>query len=157
MNTNYTEFWRRFLAFIVDMIIIGVIRSFVIVPILLTMGFEISQGIPTDLEDADQMVPFIGMIATLVGIVSIISTIIFVLYYALMESSSRQASIGKMALGLIVTDENGARLDFSKALIRNLCKIISSMILFIGFIMAAFTQKKQALHDIIARTLVVKQ
>jgi uncharacterized RDD family membrane protein YckC len=62
-----------------------------------------------------------------------------------------------MALGLIVTDTNGAKLDFTKALIRNLCKIISSLILCIGYIMAGFTDKKQGLHDMIANTLVVKK
>jgi uncharacterized RDD family membrane protein YckC len=74
-----------------------------------------------------------------------------------MESSKFQASIGKLALGLVVTDANGAKLDFTKALIRNLSKIISGVIFCVGFIMAGFTDKKQALHDIIASTLVVKK
>lgn len=65
--------------------------------------------------------------------------------------------MGKLALGLIVTDENGGKLDLVKALIRNVSKIISSMILLIGYIMAGFTEKKQALHDIIAKTLVVRK
>jgi len=60
-------------------------------------------------------------------------------------------------LGLKVTDMNGEKLDFSKSLIRNLGKIISGIILYIGYIMAGFTEKKQALHDMIASTLVVKK
>jgi uncharacterized RDD family membrane protein YckC len=74
-----------------------------------------------------------------------------------MESSNYQATIGKIVLGLKVTDVNDAKLDFVKALARNLCKVISSMILMIGYIMAGFTEKKQALHDMIAGTLVVKK
>jgi uncharacterized RDD family membrane protein YckC len=62
-----------------------------------------------------------------------------------------------MVLGLKVTDVNDGKLDFIKALVRNLSKIISGMILLIGYIMAGFTEKKQALHDMIAGTLVVKK
>ena len=74
-----------------------------------------------------------------------------------MESSSNQATVGKMALGIQVTDLEGNRISFGKALGRNLAKIISALIFYIGFIMAAFTAKKQALHDMIAGTLVVKK
>ena len=62
-----------------------------------------------------------------------------------------------MALGIQVTDLEGNRISFGKALGRNLAKIISALIFYIGFIMAAFTAKKQALHDMIAGTLVVKK
>src|SRR5687768_13472688 len=54
------------------------------------------------------------------------------IYYAAMESSQYQATIGKIAMGIKVTDTQGLRLDFSKALLRNITKIISSAILFIG-------------------------
>ena len=103
------------------------------------------------------MMPLIASIMALAGVVSIISMVITVLYYSILESSNMQASVGKMALGLIVVDESGQKLDFSKALVRNLCKIVSWMIMGIGFIMAGFTDKKQGLHDIIAKTIVVKK
>jgi uncharacterized RDD family membrane protein YckC len=74
-----------------------------------------------------------------------------------MESSKYQASVGKLALGLILVDLDGNRIDFSKALLRNIGKIVSAFILGIGYLMAAFTDKKQALHDMIASTLVVKK
>jgi uncharacterized RDD family membrane protein YckC len=80
-----------------------------------------------------------------------------ILYHSLMESSGKQGSVGKMVLGLKVTDLNGGKLDFVKALIRNAGKIVSYLILLIGYIMAGFTEKKQALHDMIASTLVVKK
>lgn len=71
-----------------------------------------------------------------------------------MESSERQATIGKSAMGLIVADENGNRLDVQKALIRNISRLVSGFICLIGYLMAFFTEKKQALHDIIAKTNV---
>jgi uncharacterized RDD family membrane protein YckC len=73
-----------------------------------------------------------------------------------LESSSMQATLGKMALGLKVTDLNGKQISFGKATGRYFAKIISAIILLIGFIMVAFTEKKQGLHDMIAGTLVVK-
>lgn len=96
-------------------------------------------------------------IAALMGGYWILTICIQVLYSTFMESSKFQATVGKLALGLIVTDLSGTKLDFSKALVRNLCKIISNFTLFIGYIMAGFTEKKQALHDMIASTLVVKK
>ncbi len=79
------------------------------------------------------------------------------LYYALFESSSKQATLGKMALGIVVTDIDGNRISFGRANARFWSKIISGMILGIGFLMAAFTEKKQGLHDMIAGTLVIKK
>jgi uncharacterized RDD family membrane protein YckC len=77
------------------------------------------------------------------------------LYYALMESSSKQATLGKLALGIVVTDLNGNRISFGRATGRYFGKIVSGMIFAIGYIMAGFTEKKQALHDMIASCLVV--
>jgi uncharacterized RDD family membrane protein YckC len=91
------------------------------------------------------------------SVASLISWVVNLLYFSFMESSKFQATIGKLALGIIVTDVGGQKLDFVKALIRNISKIISSCILFIGYLMAAFTEKKQALHDMIAGTLVVNK
>jgi uncharacterized RDD family membrane protein YckC len=79
------------------------------------------------------------------------------LYEALMESSAKQATLGKMLLGLMVTDEAGNRISFARASGRHFAKYISSFTLFIGYIMAGFTAKKQALHDMIAGTLVVRK
>ncbi|HET6454033.1 MAG TPA: RDD family protein [Armatimonadota bacterium] len=78
------------------------------------------------------------------------------LYCTLMESSSRQATLGKMALGIIVTDMNGHRVSWGRANARYWSHIVSNMILMIGYIMTGFTEKKQALHDMIAGTLVLK-
>ena len=99
----------------------------------------------------------IAAFASVMSVTIFITFVIQVLYFSLMESSKSQATVGKIALGLKVTDADGNKLDFGKALLRNLGKIVSSMILGIGYIMAGFTEKKQALHDMIASTLVVKK
>jgi uncharacterized RDD family membrane protein YckC len=157
MNTNYAGFWLRFVALVIDGIIVGVAQSFIIVPILGVMGFNFA----TNLEDGNMSeAEAIGMIASIMatmGTTILISAFISILYYVLMETSKFQGTVGKIALGLKVTDMNGGKLDVSKALIRNLGKIISGIILYIGYIMAGFTEKKQALHDMIANTLVVKK
>ena len=158
MNTNYAGFWMRFLALIIDGILIGIVRAFLIVPILAAMGMGMYNNLQNiDTERPADVIGMLGPFVAMASVVSLISTAIWVLYYTFMESSKFQATVGKLALGIVVTDANGAKLDFAKALIRNLCKIISGMILFIGFIMAGFTEKKQGLHDIIAGTLVVKK
>lgn len=78
-------------------------------------------------------------------------------YYAGMESSARQATIGKSAMGIYVADMNGQRISFMRATGRYFAKILSALILFVGYIMAAFTARKQALHDILANTLVLNR
>lgn len=77
------------------------------------------------------------------------------IYEAGLESSSKQATLGKMALGLRVTDKYGRRITFARASGRYFSKLLSR-ILMIGYIMAGFTARKQALHDMIAGTLVVR-
>ncbi len=77
------------------------------------------------------------------------------LYHTWMESSRYEATLGKMALGIIVTDLNGGRISFVRANGRFFGKIVSGMLMNIGYLMAAFTEKKQALHDMLASTLVV--
>jgi len=161
MSTQeYAGFWLRFVAYIIDYIIIQVVQSFVIVPILATMGFGFAaanQGIDwNNLSDAE-MVGLISALSAGLGSVILLSLTILVLYYSLMESSKYQATIGKMALGLKVTDMNGNRLDFGRAFLRQISKIISGMILMIGYIMAGLSAKKQALHDMIAGALVVRK
>jgi uncharacterized RDD family membrane protein YckC len=158
MNTNYAGFGQRLVAVIIDIIIIGVAQSFIIVPLLAAVGL----GFATSAENMDFSNPeeSAGMIAGIMALIGgywILATCIQILYFTFMESSKNQATVGKMAMGLIVTDLNGGKLDFSKALVRNLSKIISNLTMLIGYIMAAFTEKRQALHDMIASTLVVKK
>ncbi len=151
-------FWLRFVAYVIDYIIIWVVQAFIAIPILGMVGISFAKNM--DSMNSMNEGEIFGMIAGVVAAAAataLLTTILVVLYFTLMESSKYQATVGKLALGLIVTDENGGKLDVVKALIRNLSKIISSMILMIGYLMIGFTEKKQGLHDIIAKTLVVKK
>jgi uncharacterized RDD family membrane protein YckC len=84
------------------------------------------------------------------NIISLLGIFTAWLYYAFMESSSKQATLGKMALGFIVTDMSGQRISFLRASVRYFSMILSTLILFIGFLMCIFTRHKQCLHDMIA-------
>jgi uncharacterized RDD family membrane protein YckC len=130
----YAGFWRRVAAFLLDGLLLGVVT----VPLSLALGGDDTAFTPRDSG------------------ASTISTVIAWLYYALMESSAKQATVGKMALGIMVTDLEGRRIGFGRATGRYFAKILSGLILGIGFLMAAFTQRKQALHDMLAGTLVYK-
>jgi uncharacterized RDD family membrane protein YckC len=129
---NYAGIWRRFGAFIIDSIILSVALNF----IFWIFGHKVWVGG--------------GIVSFLFGLIA------NWLYYALLESSSRQATIGKMALGIKVVDYEGKRISFARATARYFSRFISAIILLIGYLMIAFTKRKQALHDIIAKTLVVK-
>jgi uncharacterized RDD family membrane protein YckC len=158
MNTIYAGFWLRFVAYIIDSIIIGAVYWVMSIPIFAIFGISQAAEMQNmeNMSEAEAM-GMAGTIMALSGATTFLITVIAILYWSLMESSKYQATVGKIALGLKVTDMDGKNLDFVKALVRNLCKIISSMIMGIGYIMAGFTEKKQGLHDIIANTLVVKK
>lgn len=158
-NSNYAGFWLRFVAIIIDGIIISILQSVVIMPIFAMLGFGFATTSGFDFNNVSEE-DVVGMAVAFIAAVSAIMTVSFViqtLYFSLMESSKHQATVGKMALGLKVTDTNGDKLDFVKALLRQLGKIVSGMIFLIGYIMAGITDKKQALHDMIAGALVVKK
>lgn len=143
--TNYAGFWRRFAAYLIDSIILS-IGGFIIGGIFGIMLWFSLGDMETDISTAITE-----------GFSSILGIVINWLYFTLLESSHKQATLGKMAVGIIVTDLDGNRISFGRANGRYWGKIISSITLLIGFIMAGFTEKKQALHDIIAGTLVIRK
>lgn len=158
MNTSFAGFWLRFIALIIDAFIIGCVEFIVFVPLLAAMGIGFVGAISEmDTEDPESAIGMIVALAAAATAYSILATGIQMIYYSIMESSKNQATLGKMVVGIKVTDMQGGRLDFTKALLRNLCKLISNFTLLIGYLMAGFTEKKQALHDMIAGTLVVKK
>jgi uncharacterized RDD family membrane protein YckC len=158
MNSTYAGFGLRLVAYIIDAIIIYVAQAFVVVPLLAVFGISFASQIqdPETMSDAEAF-NLAATVMAFAGTAAILTAALGILYGALMESSKYQGTLGKLALGLSVTDMDGNKLDFVKSLVRNLSKILSGMILWIGFIIAAFTEKKQGLHDIIAGTLVYKK
>jgi len=79
------------------------------------------------------------------------------LYWPVLESSAQRGTVGKMMLGLVVADIDGGKLPFLRSLLRNLAKIISAIPFYIGFFLAAFTARKQALHDLITKAVVLRK
>jgi uncharacterized RDD family membrane protein YckC len=79
------------------------------------------------------------------------------LYFAIMESSAKGATLGKMLLHLRVTDMKGDRISFARATGRFFAKALGILTFYIGFLIAVFTAKKQALHDLISGCLVVRE
>jgi uncharacterized RDD family membrane protein YckC len=135
----YAGFWKRFGAAIIDGFILIVVGF--VIGALIDFAYGFSPGIS---EGASAW-------GNLVGI------IVGWLYFAIMESSSKQGTLGKMALGIKVTDLSGDAISFGRATIRHFSKIISTILLLVGYLMVAFTARKQGLHDMIARCLVVNK
>jgi uncharacterized RDD family membrane protein YckC len=137
---GYAGFWKRLAAFLVDTIVlagvgfcVGFAFGFVMV---LALGPRLDQ-------DVLQLASF-GL-----------GFLINFLYYAILESSESQATPGKRVLHIKVTDEDGRRITFARATGRYFAKLLSFVILGVGCLMAAFTPRKQALHDSLAHTLVI--
>ncbi|MFZ0636574.1 MAG: RDD family protein [Candidatus Acidiferrales bacterium] len=152
-RVTYAGFWLRFVAFIIDAIIVGI--ATIPIRIGLMGAFGLRAGIFGRMGESPDVL--IGTLLPVIMLSATISIVINWLYFAFTESSSWQATIGKKVLGLEVTDLEGRRISFARASGRFFGKIISGAILLIGYIMAGFTEKKQALHDIIAGTLVNKK
>jgi uncharacterized RDD family membrane protein YckC len=153
---RYAGFWLRFVAHLIDGIVLGIpFFLIVMVPIFLFGGLHLlarrgTVGPPDPVFVAALILRFFFMIALFV--------VAQWLYFAGMESSAREATFGKAAMSLRVTGLTGQHLTFGHATGRFFAKIISGLIpLGIGFIMAGFTEKKQALHDMIAGTLVLRK
>jgi uncharacterized RDD family membrane protein YckC len=150
---QYAGFWLRVVAYFVDTLVLAPLGliGFAILggTVLANLAKLTSGGEP----DPELIMSLVGAYA-LVIVVSICGNW---LYHALMESSRYEATLGKKAMGLRVTDMNGNRLSFGRASARFFGKIITGMTMGIGFAMAGFTERRQCLHDMIAGTLVVKK
>jgi uncharacterized RDD family membrane protein YckC len=176
----YAGFWLRAVAYLIDSAIVGIVFGAIAAILAATVGLHFfrgrTPGIYAQAFFAQHQAFEYGaaqyravqyqtappwMPAAALGIIFILIPIIIAatwLYFAMMESSARQATIGKIALGLYVTDLQGRRLSFGRATGRFFAKIITGLVpLFIGYIMAGFTARKQALHDMIAGCLVLKK
>jgi uncharacterized RDD family membrane protein YckC len=125
---EYAGFWRRYAAISVDSAII-----YGVIALIAVAGVN-----PFDL------------------ILQLAIWFVFGIYFIAMESSPWQATLGKRLVGIYVTDLQGERVSFLRSLGRSMAKGISAMVLYIGFLMAAFTGRKQGLHDMLASCLVLR-
>lgn len=150
---KYAGFWLRFVAFIIDSIVLGFIGFLITVPFMASLGMATFMHGHAAMSP-EGWAPFAAMFWPRLFLPRFV---ISWLYYALLQSSSWQATLGKKALGLEVTDLQGRRISFARASGRFFAKILSTIILFIGFFMIGFTARKQGLHDILAGTLVLRK
>lgn len=144
----YSGFWRRFWASFVD----GMLLNIAMFPISLMLSLP---AMPTYHEDEFSPEGVATLLGTYMTAV-MASIVIGWLYFALLESSPKRATVGKMALGIQVCDLAGGRLSFGRATGRHFASYVSNVTLLIGYLMVLWTAKRQALHDLIAGTLVVR-
>ena len=138
----YAGFWLRFAAYLIDSILLGLIFF------PLGLGLGLIMGATGNNQNPELMLGLNGGL-------NMVSVVVTWLYSSLLESSSWQGTVGKKLIGLRVTDLDGRRISFGRATGRHFGKILSGLICLVGFIMAAFTEKHQALHDQLAGTLVL--
>lgn len=127
----YGAFWRRLAAFLIDWMLLGAAEVFLGLVVLVVAPDALARVAP-------------------------VSAAIAWAYFALMESSPAQATLGKIALDLKVTDLDGGVITFRRASFRYWFKTLSTLTLGIGWLLAAFSPRRQALHDLLARTVVVR-
>ena len=149
----YAGFWLRFVAIIIDGLLLYFVSMILFLPFAASTGMGMRGMMTGRPPDPQAIFPMIHALLRL----ALLRTVLHWLYYSLLESSAWQGTLGKKALGLEVTDLDGNRISFGRATGRFFAKIISALILGIGYIMAGFTEKKQALHDILAGTLVIRK
>lgn len=131
----HAGFWRRLAAYLIDGLLVGTVQG--------TIAIAMHTIAPDDLRAQLNILP--------------VSILLAWAYFSLMESSPAQATVGKIALGIYVTDRDGDPIDFRRASIRYWAKVISTFVLMLGWVMAAFTPGKRALHDYLAGTLVLRR
>jgi uncharacterized RDD family membrane protein YckC len=138
-DVEYAGLWKRLLAFIVDLGVTSIIffALAVILPILLGPRLGVPSG------------------GVILAFAAALWLVIAWLYWAIMESSSRQSTVGKDLVGIAVTDGKGNRISFGKATLRHFGKIASVLLALSGLFMIGFTARKQGLHDLITGSLVV--
>jgi uncharacterized RDD family membrane protein YckC len=138
---NYAGFWIRVLSYFIDTIILGIGGGIVGMFVAIYM---IASGVEVSDEAMEFWFNLLGVIIALI-------------YFPLFEASKFQATPGKLALNLKVINDLGERISYGQAYGRYFAKILSGIILYIGFIMIAFTENKQGLHDLLASSYVVKK
>lgn len=153
---DYAGFWKRVGAYLLDSILLYIPLRLVGIPFGLSAAEDAMQksllGVSSDPQAMLQI--YEGFYHDM-RFYFLLTTLLTWLYFAFCESSAWQATIGKLALGIRVTDLQGARISFPRALGRYAGKYLSALILCIGFLMVAFTRRKQGLHDMLANTLVL--
>lgn len=149
---RYGGFWIRFVALVIDAIILAVVGGIIGLPLRLLLGVgAVSVARSQDPSQALAMLPaMMGAIG-----LSLMINLVVGVCYDIWFVHNKGGTIGKLALGLQIINLDGSRLSYGQALGRYFAKILSAIILYIGFIMAGLDPEKRALHDRICNTLVI--
>jgi uncharacterized RDD family membrane protein YckC len=156
IDFEFAPFWKRTFAFIIDAAIVITLFCLLIhaVNILLALPVEYSPIFERGV--ALKMSPYVEEhFVEIVLLYSFLKLAVLIPYFTLLESSRLQATFGKLLMGIKVVDLSGKRISFAGATGRFFAKILSGQVLLIGYFMAAFSERKQTLHDLLAGTLVV--
>ena len=138
---EYAGFWKRFAAYFIDLV--------VLLPIIIVTSSRLIYYLT--LEPPDKNIDILIITNFLISLLA------SWIYHSALESSKYQGSFGKVSLGIIVTDLNGDRISFYRATGRHFGKILSKLICYLGILMIAFTEKKQGLHDIMSKCIVINK
>ncbi len=143
----FAGFWRRAAALCIDSLVVGIVYYGIV------FGGMLAAGV--NLAALGQAQVGAGAITGVLAALYLVYPLVSGLYYVLQESSGAQATLGKRAVGIKVTDSDGQRLQRGHALGRWASHLLCYFTFYIGYLMAAFTDRKRGLHDMVARTLVV--
>lgn len=146
VDNAYAGFWRRLKAWIVDLVLVMVTTCVVAI----VVGFILAITIGLVIKDKDYANQIFSVIGNVIGLITYCS------YFIGFEISKLQATPGKLLFGIKVTDIENQKIGFFRAASRLFGKFLSGFLLGLGFLICDFTAKKQALHDILANTLVVR-
>ena len=150
--------WRRAIAFAIDIFIVVVLFSLLIAFLNWALQIPVEYSLFEGRGISVKMTDYVKEnFYKLVVIYSLAKLLIVTLYFAGSESSRWQATVGKKLLRIRVGDFEGKRISFGKAFLRLFGKWISGQILLIGYLLAFFTKRKQALHDFLAGTFVFEK
>lgn len=146
VSSAYAATWQRFVALVCDSVLLWVLGLAVAVVISAVALYVVPGGIRINWlgESMTDVMEWLILLPT------------SVLYYSLQESSAAQGTLGKRAVGIRVTDLEGRRLTFGRSLARAIGRWLSYSALLVGFLIQPFTVRKQALHDLLAGTIVVR-
>ncbi|GER68126.1 hypothetical protein BpJC4_25970 [Weizmannia acidilactici] len=149
IERRYAGFWLRFAAYLIDLLIVSIPSAVVFFGIIIVSVAVIGGSGSEDFTPQQDFA-----FALCFAVAAVVSAFVFSLYFAIFHSSKWQATLGKRALGLKIIGSDGGRISFWRALGRALAMSLSA-VFYIGYLLAAFTEKKQALHDMIAGTYVI--
>src|SRR3984893_6439303 len=157
-TVQYAGFWLRVVAYLIDSIVLGVGFMVLFIPFAIMTGLTAVLGNIHPGDDPREVGAVLGGTFFLgLFTVACLGFLGGWLYHAKMESSSWQATLGKKALNLRVTDIYGALISFARASGRHFAKLSTGLIpLGVGFMLAGLTERRQALHDMIAGCLVLR-